>query len=143
MNRLLRGVILSFILIAPALSQVTARECGHSTVNDFSPGLVPKANAFLVSLKAAVRAQDKQKVAGMIRYPLLINMPKSHKQIRTIAEFIAEYDRLFTTSVRKAVEEQRPECLFENWQGVMIGNGEIWFEELPKSGMKIKALNIP
>jgi hypothetical protein len=108
MNRLLRPLLVAAILVAPAIGQVTTADCGHSTVADFSPSLQPKANTFLASLKAAVKAQDKRKVAGLVRYPLLINMPKGHKQIRTSAQLIAEYDRLFTTSIRQAIEEQTP-----------------------------------
>jgi hypothetical protein len=26
---------------------------------------------------------------------------------------------------RKAIEKHTPECLFANWQGVMIGDGEV------------------
>jgi hypothetical protein len=36
-----------------------------------------------------------------------------------------------------------PECLFANWQGVMIGDGEVWFEEQQNGSVKIKTLNIP
>jgi hypothetical protein len=144
MNRLLRPVVLAAILISAAPPQVATKvDCGHSTVADFSPSLEPKANAFLASLKAAVKAQDKRKVAGMARYPLLVNLSKSHKQIRTAAQLIAGYDRLFTSSIREAIEEQTSACLFANWQGVMIGNGEVWFDEQPNGSMKIKTLNVP
>jgi hypothetical protein len=144
MNRPLRTVVLAAILGAPAFSQVaTKMDCGHSTVADFSPSLESKAYEFLASLKSAVKAQDTRKVAGMVHYPLLVNMPKSRKKIKTTAQLIAEYDRLFTTSIRTAIEEQTPACLFANWQGVMIGNGEIWFGEQSNGGMKIKTLNVP
>jgi len=144
MNQLLRPVVLAAILIAPASPQVATKvDCGHSTVADFSPSLEPKANAFLASLKAAVKAQDRGKVAGMVRYPLLVNMSKSHKQIKTAAQLVAEYDRVFSTSIRRAIEEQTPACLFANWQGVMIGNGEVWFDEQSNGSMKIKTLNVP
>jgi hypothetical protein len=142
MNGLLRPFLLSAVLIAPAYGQATTADCGHSTVADFSPSLQPKAESFLAALKAAVKAQDKRKVAEMIRYPLLVNMLRGHRQIRTSAQLIAEYDRLFTPSIRKVIEEQSPRCLFANWQGVMIGDGEAWFEEQPTGGMKIKTLNI-
>ena len=144
MNRELPGVLLAAVLIAPAFSQSAAKVgCGNSTVADFSPSLEPRANAFLASLKAAVKAQDKHKVAGMVHYPLLVNIPKRHRQIKTTAQFVAEYDRLFTTSMRKTIEEQTPARLFANWQGIMIGNGEVWFEEQSNGGMKIKTLNVP
>jgi len=144
MNRPLRVVVLATALIVPVFSQGVAKvDCGHSTVADFSPSLEPKANAFLASLKAAVKAQDKQRVAGMVQYPLLVNTAKGHKQIKASAQLIGEFDRLFTVSMRKAIEEQTPACLFANWQGVMIGNGEVWFEEQSSGTMKIKTLNVP
>lgn len=53
------------------------------------------------------------------------------------------YKRLFTHAIVNAIEKQPPECLFANWQGVMIGHGAVWFEEQPNGTMKIKTLNIP
>ena len=93
MNRGLPAVLLAAVLIAPALSQSAGKVgCGNSTVADFSPSLEPRANAFLASLKAAVKAQDKHK-AGMVHYPLLVNMPKRHRRIKTTAQFVAELRR--------------------------------------------------
>lgn len=80
--------------------------------------------------REAVGEGDKHKVAGMVRYPLLVNRGKRHELIKTSARLMAEYDRVFTAPVRQAIERQSAECLFANWQGVMIGNGEVWFEEL-------------
>src|SRR5262245_40009152 len=138
MKRLLWPLLAAAILIAPAFGQITTTGCGHSTAADFSPSLQPKADAFLASLKAAGKAQDKRRVAGMVRYPVLINMPKGHKQISTSTELIAEYDRLFTISIRKAIEEQTQAWLFANRQGVMISNGEVWFEEQQNGSMENK-----
>lgn len=143
MNRPYRLGLVAAILVRSALNQVATPTCGHSTVADFSANLQPKADAFLASLKAAVKSPDKRKVAAMVRYPLLINTSNGRKQIGTSAQLIAEYDRLFTTSVRKAIEEQTAACLFANWQGVMIGDGEVWFDEQPNGILKIKTLNIP
>ena len=143
MNRLLRPLLLSGLFIAAAFGQTTTPDCGHSTVAEFSPSLQPKAESFLGALKAAVKAQDKRKVAEMSRYPLLVNMLKGHRQIKTSAQLIAEYDRLFAPSIRRAIEQQTPACLFANWQGVMIGTGEVWFEEQANGSMKIKTLNLP
>jgi hypothetical protein len=144
MSRPLCVLVLATALLGPVFSEsATKVDCGHSTVADFSASLEPKANAFLASLKAAVKAQDKQRVAGMVHYPLLVNMSKGHKQIKTTTQLMAEYDRLFTASMRKAIEEQTAACLFANWQGVMIGDGEVWFEEQSSGSMKIKTLNIP
>jgi len=68
---------------------------------------------------------------------------KTHRRVQSSSQFLVDYDRLFTSSIRNAIEKQRPGCLFANWQGVMIGDGEVWFEERSNGNMKIKTLNIP
>lgn len=104
--------------------------------------MAPRARAFLASLKVALGGGDKQKVAAMVQYPLRANVDKTHRLIRDSAEFVKDYNRLFTPAVVKAVERQQPECLFANWQGVMIGHGEVWFEEQKNRSIKIKTINV-
>jgi hypothetical protein len=72
-----------------------------------------------------------------------VNTDKGHWFIRSNSQFGKNYYRILTPAVRKAIEKQSPECFFANWQGVMIGDGEVWFEEQRSGGMKIKTLNIP
>lgn len=126
------------LLMAPAWA-----DCGGSTVADYSPELVKKAEAFLADLKAAVQAKQKDRVAAMVQFPLMANSAKGRQRIRTKAQFVAGYDRLMTRGIEFAIAKQAPECLFANAQGVMIGNGEVWFDEQPGGGMKIRTLNIP
>ena len=116
-------------------------QCHRSTVEDYSQALVPKARAFLSELKSAIKSGDKQKVAGLVHYPLEVNLVKGHRVVRTKAELVKDYDAIFTPATRTAIEQQVPACLFANYQGVMIGDGEVWFEEQQDGTMKIKALN--
>jgi hypothetical protein len=118
-------------------------KCGGSTVEDYAPSLGPKARRFLASLTAAVKVGDRQKVAAMVRYPLNVYVDKGHRLVRSSPEFVKDYDRLFTPAVRRAIEKQVPECLFANWQGIMIGLGEVWFEEQKNGSMRIITLNVP
>ena len=46
------------------------------------------------------------------------------------------------TVVREAILKQSQECLFGNDQGVMIGNGQIWFQPEPSGKMKIITINL-
>jgi hypothetical protein len=118
-------------------------QCHRSTVADFSPSLEPKARAFLSSLITSVKAGDRAKIAAMVQYPLNVNTDKGHRSVRSSAEFVKAYNQLFTPAIKTAIEKQVPECLFANSQGVMIGDGEVWFEELQNGSMKIKTLNVP
>jgi hypothetical protein len=147
-----RGVasLISLSLIAVALSRSsavaqTSREakCDNSTVDDFSPSLAPKARAFLADLQTSVKAGDKQMVATMARYPLSVHLNGRTRVVLSRSQLVKDYDHLFTTSMKKAIVSQTSECLFANWQGVMIGDGEVWFEEQRNGSLRIKTLNVP
>lgn len=129
-------------LPTPGFSQTDDRRgCHRSTVEDFAPSLGPKARAFLAELKAALKSGDKKRVAGLVHYPLKVTSSHGNRVVRSSTEFVKDYDHLLTPLVTKAVEQQVPACLFANYQGVMIGDGEIWFEEQQNGSMKIKTIN--
>lgn len=136
--------VIALVLPGAAVAQ-SAKEakCDNSTVEDFSPSLGSKARAFLANLKASVEAGDRQRIAGMARYPLHVSLNGRQRLVRSGSELVKDYDHLFTSSMREAIVMQIPECLFANWQGVMIGSGKVWFEEDRHGVMKIKTLNVP
>jgi hypothetical protein len=41
-------------------------------------------------------------------------------------QFLAQYDKIFTTVFKSTLNKTFSHNLFNNYQGVMIGNGEIW-----------------
>jgi len=82
---------------------------------------------FLGSLQAAVRTDKPAAVADLIAFPLRVNEPARKTLVKTRAEFVRSYARIFTPSVRAAILKQGATDLFRNWQGYMIGNGQIWF----------------
>jgi hypothetical protein len=134
----------SLLLLGPCPAQQgSTPRCHNSTVAEFAPGLAPRAEAFLATLVKSVKAGDKARIAGMVQYPLSVYTGRGHRLIRNGSEFVAAYGQLFTLGVQKAVLEQVPECLFANYQGVMIGHGEVWFEEQRDGSMKIKTINVP
>lgn len=134
--------VLLLAAAVPAQAQTAGKgACHSSTVEDYAPSLGPKARAFLGELRTAVKGGDRRKVAALIQYPLRVNLGKGTRLVRSSAEFVKDYDAVFTVSIRKAIERQVPACLFANYQGVMIGDGEVWFEEQQDGSMKIKALN--
>ncbi|MWV43708.1 hypothetical protein GRF59_08665 [Paenibacillus sp. HJL G12] len=79
------------------------------------------------SVQKAVSAGNKEQVAGYILYPLRVNENGKSKSYKDKSEFIADYDHIMTDSVKKALADQKLNTLFVNYQGVMVGNGEIWF----------------
>ena len=59
------------------------------------------------------------------------------------------YRRIFTARVRNAILRQRFEKVFGNYQGVMIGDGAVWFDHTcvrkdckpPLGPIKIRTVN--
>lgn len=83
--------------------------------------------AFLAKLKKAVAADDRPTVASMIDYPVKARIGKKAVSIKGADRFLADYDKVFTAKVKEAVARQTYATLFANAEGVMIGDGELWF----------------
>ena len=86
--------------------------------------------AFLASLQQAVGDDDQEAVSEMIQYPLRT----THMTIKTPKQFLRNYDAIFNDAVKAAVADQTADSLFYRDQGVMIGNGEIWFDAFCADG---------
>jgi hypothetical protein len=105
--------------------------------------------AFLISLKDAVSAEDKASVAAMIAYPLSTRIAGEAVTFGSKEDVVRRYDRLFTPPVVAAIDRQAYATLFATAEGVMIGDGEIWFsgicgdEACSAVSVKIIAVNPP
>jgi len=97
---------------------------------------------FLATLQSAVAAGEKGKVASLIAYPIVLVDHGKRLNIASPTAFLQKYDLAMNQKVRSALAAQRPEQLFSNWQGVMVGSGEIWFGGRPDGRtLKIVAIN--
>lgn len=102
---------------------------------------------FFTKLKKAVAEGGKETVASMIDYPFQARIKGKAVKIRDQKQFVADYDQIITSKVKDAVAKQTYATLIANWQGVMIGDGEIWFSGIcndatcNKSTIRITAIN--
>jgi hypothetical protein len=125
------------------------RENRERAASAASPLAVVDANGeFLSRLQSAVRAKDKGAIVRLVGLPLRVNFdggPKTYNDRRSVER---DFDLIFTPRVRKAILDQRAEQLFTNYQGAMVGVGEVWFDEScsnsscsRKGPVRIKAVN--
>jgi hypothetical protein len=105
--------------------------------------------AFLSRLQVAVRANDRGAVIKLIDFPLRVNSQGRTRLYRDAQSVQRDYDRIFTPQVRRAILGQRVDQLFVRDQGVMIGNGEVWFDQTcpnaacsPPGPVRIEAVNL-
>lgn len=115
--------------------------CPGSTIDNQGADVAKMSRAFLAELQTAVHDGDKTKVASVISYPLMVIHGSRRTRIKTKTEFLAKYDTIFDANVQKAIAQQSAKCLFGNYQGAMIGNGEVWFSQQQDGSMKIITVN--
>ncbi len=78
----------------------------------------------------------------MVSYPITVMIAGRKVKLRNRADFLRRYNLAINQRVKHAIAGQRAEDLFVNYQGVMIGDGEIWFNQLSRSKLiKIIAIN--
>jgi|SRR3989339_1337277 len=129
MKKIVFFILLLFIFLPIAWAQNDLSQNNLSVVKKqlVSFQLQPQqVFAFVNKLKMAVRHHRVKMMAQMIAYPLTVN---GKPTIQNKQAFIHSYSALFTSQVKKAIANQKLEALFVNYQGVMLGNGEIWINK--------------
>jgi hypothetical protein len=80
----------------------------------------------ITAFQKAVKTHDATAVAALVRYPITVRSGGTKRTIKSQKKFIANYDSIITPAIAKAVEDQDWADLFVNYQGVMLGRGEVW-----------------
>ncbi|RAP77173.1 hypothetical protein [Paenibacillus montanisoli] len=98
--------------------------------NPFEVAGIQNPQKFLevfAKVQTAIAADDKATVASLILYPLRVNGKSGTQLIKTRDVFVEQYDSIINSNVKEAIARQSADNLFVNYQGVMVGNGDIWF----------------
>jgi hypothetical protein len=77
----------------------------------------------------AIKHGDKKMVASLINYPIKVGFHKRSKLIRNAKEMVENYDAIFTPAYVEAISKALPRNMFVRDQGIMLGNGEVWFND--------------
>lgn len=117
---------LFFMLAGATTANAQSAEEMNKTLDELYGTHAPY-HAFFEKLKKAVAEGDKQTVASMIDYPFQARINDKAVKIRDQKHFVSDYDKIITPKVKEAVAGQTYPALFANWQGIMIGDGEVWF----------------
>jgi hypothetical protein len=88
---------------------------------------------FIKDLQYMAATDNREEISKLIRYPL-------NATIKTQADFLANYEKLFNPTLKEALARVNPRQVFRNYKGVMLGNGNIWIQQLDDE-FKIIAIN--
>jgi len=101
-----------------------------------------KVQAFLADLQQAVASDKRADVAKMVAYPIKIRVNEKATTLRDQNNLVKYYDTAFNANVKQALAKQEFSNLFCNWQGMMVGDGQIWINTDGKSAnLRITAIN--
>ena len=88
---------------------------------------------FLSEVVDAVTRRDMAWIADHMSYPVSVTS-NGRRRIVKRKKFTAVLRREFTDDVRGKLLEAAKQPLFKNWQGVMAGDGILWFSETSVDG---------
>lgn len=134
-------IVLSCVTAALGVPQAAAQTAAEMNATlDTLFGEHERFEVFLTDLQQSVVDDDEAGLAGMISYPISVNIDGTSTSIADEAEFASNFDDIVTADVKDAVASQNYENLFANWQGIMIGDGEVWFS-MVDNAVKIITIN--
>ena len=104
------------------------------------------AKALGVDLKIMARKNDSRGLAGLMHYPLQVNItqkPIQHLIIKDPGDFIAHYKTVFNEELQKNLAAADvKKNIFCNAQGGMFGGGAVWFNSYDNL-LLINVINSP
>jgi hypothetical protein len=117
------------ILLAFSAESGVAPANGQEPRDRFEVAGITRAEAaqILSRLQKAVAAHDVAGVSTVVRFPLIV---KGRAGPENASELARDFDKVFTDNVRRAILNQKIDEIFANWQGLMIGKGEVWINAL-------------
>jgi hypothetical protein len=87
--------------------------------------------AVLRALKQAAASMTPGPIEPYIEYPFTARHPGGGNiVIRSAADLRRVFPRIFNNHVRSAILSQKLDQAFHNYQGVMIGDGEVWIAQV-------------
>lgn len=135
--KFVRRVACVLLAIGCFAALALAQDNGNCTSHDVSTRPdCPDAIAFFQRLQAAVEAGDKAQLASMVSYPLRTALHGQRVNLRNRQQFLQAYPQLFTPAVVCAIEAAKPSDVWGNYQGFMVGQGVIWWDQIIPSSVK-------
>ena len=84
-------------------------------------------NSAAAAFRNAVMQNKRDIVAKALIYPFETKVNGKMTRIASARTLLAHYDSIFTSAYRATIAHDVPRLMFARDQGVMLGNGEVWF----------------
>lgn len=78
-------------------------------------------------LRQAMQDADWSAAAELMAFPVAVALPQESRRYASAAELLAARERIFTPPFVRKIVNTVPRNFFVRDEGVMLGNGEVWF----------------
>jgi len=132
---LLSFSICSFVAIAKEPSPSGTSNSDTESHSYSNAGVVMSDAAFDKKVKKFrddVINGRKSAVSAAIDYPARAYVGKRTFALSSSADLMRYYDKIFSPKMIQAIRKAETHNLFSRDQGVMLGNGEVWFNDKAK-----------
>ncbi|MCT4613087.1 MAG: hypothetical protein N4A47_06940 [Clostridia bacterium] len=82
------------------------------------------------AIKEVIKEDNSEELEKYIIYPLIVHDNGKTIEIEDKEMFVNKYEEIVTNKIKESIINQKEEDLFVNYQGVMVGNGEVWLGAL-------------
>lgn len=99
---------------------------------------------FMKYVKEAILKNDRQWVISHIKYPVNVTLNHKRTAIKSQKQMSVNFNQIFHAEFKKKIKDACTCNMFVNYQGIMLGDGQIWVETFKmksKDQLLIKALN--
>jgi hypothetical protein len=86
--------------------------------------------AFFEQVRKAILADDFEWFSQAISYPIELHLNRKELHVKTKKELKKHTSVIFNKHLKKVIRAQSADSLFKNWQGIMVGQGDLWFSEV-------------
>jgi beta-lactamase regulating signal transducer with metallopeptidase domain len=96
---------------------------------------------FARKIKSYVKDNNKKSLAELIAYPISVSINGAKVSISKEEEFEQNYDDIMNAELKGRISKSYTKYMFSNYMGIMLGNGEVWFENWEGKGLRMIAIN--
>jgi hypothetical protein len=109
--------------------------CGGNFKNRYLDfyGTTDDVENFVKRIKKSILENDKDWIANHVSYPIKVTVLKRRITIKNKQQLITNFDNIFYKGYRNKIKLCSPYNLFNNYQGAMLGLGEIWINNSPEA----------
>jgi hypothetical protein len=89
-------------------------------------------NNSALAIWTAIKNDNPEAIAKFVEYPISISLPDETLKIRNQDTFVKNYQKIVTEKLKSKIVESFPRNMFLRYDGIMMGDGEIWLNSSGK-----------